>query len=154
MQHIWNLFKNLRWWGIVRTLALSKQFIQTFSGIFRDIQQYSVMFSDIEWHKGITRHIQTLLRHIELYSIILSHIQNSVQSYSELDTFWTPGTEKKPLEIDDWAYSEPWHSQKSLFKHFQEYLAIFRDIDAYSAPLTGVQLGGRGGLPCHFFENW
>ena len=44
--------------------------------------------------------------------------------------------------------AESWHSQNSLFKHFQTYLGIFRDTDAYSAILTGVQLwGGGGGLP-------
>ena len=39
---------------------------------------------------------------------------------------------------------EPWHSQNSLFKDFQGYLGIFRDIDAYLATLTGAQLGERG----------
>ena len=33
---------------------------------------------------------------------------------------------------DDHAYSESWHSQNSLLKHFQGYLSIFRDINAYS----------------------
>ena len=41
------------------------------------------------------------------------------------------------------AYSEPWHSQNSLFNHFQGYLDIFRGIDAYSATLTGAQLGRK-----------
>ena len=52
---------------------------------------------------------------------------------------------------DDQAYPEPWHSQNSFFKHFQGYLGIFRDIDAYSATLTGAQLKGRGDLPCLFW---
>ena len=38
------------------------------------------------------------------------------------------------------AYSEPWHSQNSLFKHFQGYLEIMRYIDAYSATLSGALL--------------
>ena len=33
--------------------------------------------------------------------------------------------------------------QNSLFKHFQGCLGIFRDIDAYSAKLTGAELGGK-----------
>ena len=45
---------------------------------------------------------------------------------------------------DDHVYSEPWHSQNSLLKHFQGYLGIFRDIDAYLTTPTGVQIG-RGG---------
>ena len=37
-------------------------------------------------------------------------------------------------------------SQNNLFKHFQEYLGIFTDTDTYSATLTGIQLGGIGGI--------
>ena len=48
--------------------------------------------------------------------------------------------------LDDHAYSEPWPSQNNLFKYFQGYLGIFMNIDAYSTTLTGVQLGGMGGL--------
>ena len=55
--------------------------------------------------------------------------------------------------LDDHAYSEPWHSQNSLFKHFQGYLDIAKDIDAYSAKLTGGQLRGRGKASPAFFEN-
>ena len=52
---------------------------------------------------------------------------------------------------DDQINSEDWHSQNSLFKHFQGFLGIFRDIDAYSAKLTGAQLKGRaGGFPFPF----
>ena len=60
--------------------------------------------------------------------------------------FRTRGIFKGLLNIqDDHAYSESWYSQNScLFKHFQGYLGIFRDTDAYSAPLTGAQLGRRG----------
>ena len=49
---------------------------------------------------------------------------------------------------DDQSYSEPWHSQDSLFKHFQGYLGIFRGIDTYSVTLKGAQLGeeSRGSL--------
>ena len=36
------------------------------------------------------------------------------------------------------AYFERWHSQNSLFKHFQGYLGIFMDINAYAATLTGT----------------
>ena len=40
--------------------------------------------------------------------------------------------------------SEAWHGKNSLSKHFQGYLGIFKDIDAYSATLTVAQVGGRG----------
>ena len=46
--------------------------------------------------------------------------------------------------IDRLAYSEHWHRRNSLFKYFQGYACILRDIDAYSATLTSVLLGGRG----------
>ena len=44
-----------------------------------------------------------------------------------------------------------WHSQNSLFKYFQGYLRIFRDIDAYLVTLTVAQLGWRGRPPLPFF---
>ena len=42
-------------------MGYPEQFIQVFSDIFRDIQQYSGILRNI---KGILRHIQALLRHI------------------------------------------------------------------------------------------
>ena len=62
---------------------------------------------------------------------------------------------QKPAEHamqGDNVYSELRHSQHSLFKNFQEYLDIFRDIDAYSTTLTGVQLGGEGWSPLVFLK--
>ena len=47
---------------------------------------------------------------------------------------------------------EPWHSENYLFKHFQGYLGIFRNIDAYSVTLTGAQLGERGEASPALFE--
>ena len=54
---------------------------------------------------------------------------------------------------DDHAYLELWHSQNRLFKHFQRYLGIFTDIDAYSGTLTGAQLVGRGEASPALLEN-
>ena len=54
---------------------------------------------------------------------------------------------------DDQAYPEPWHSQNSLFKHFQGYLGISRDTDGYSATITSVQLKGRGETSFALFKN-
>ena len=39
-----------------------------------------------------------------------------------------------------------------ISKAFQGYLGIFKDIDAYSATLTGVQLGWRGKTSPALFE--
>ena len=47
---------------MMRTLAFSKQFIQTFSGVFRDINiEYSVMFREIKVYRGILRHMDRIL---------------------------------------------------------------------------------------------
>ena len=40
-----------------------------------------------------------------------------------------------------------------MLKHFQKYLVIFRDIDAYPATPTGAQLGGRREAIPTFIEN-
>ena len=40
---------------------------------------------------------------------------------------------------DNYAYSEPWHIQNSLFNPFQGFLCIFKDVDAYSVTLTGAE---------------
>ena len=53
--------------SILGTMAYLKQFIQAFSGIFRDIQQYSAMLRDTEAYSGI----------IEAYVAIIRHIPNS-----------------------------------------------------------------------------
>ena len=56
LSYVENLFKYLRWWVSLRTLAYSEQLIQIFSGIFRDIQQYSGILRDIKTYRGIFRH--------------------------------------------------------------------------------------------------
>ena len=54
---------------------------------------------------------------------------------------------------DNQAYPELWHSQNSLFKHFQGYLGISRDTDGYSVTITGVQLKGGGETSFSLFKN-
>ena len=49
--------------------------------------------------------------------------------------------------------SEPCHSQNILFKHFQRYLGILRDLYTYSATLTDVQLGGKVDASPAFFKK-
>ena len=51
------------------------------------------------------------------------------------------------------AYSEPWHSQNSLFKYFQGYLGIFKDIDGYSATLRHYSFSKRLHLSCICLNN-
>ena len=65
-----------------------------------------------------------------------------------------PEAPSKACQISgDQAYSEPWHSQNSLFEHFHEYLGIFRDINAHSATSTCMQLSGRGEACPALFGN-
>ena len=99
--------------------------------------------------------IKALLRRIELIwnsakplQIHLFHIQNP-------GLFRIRGIFKSLSNIkDDQAYSEPWHIQNSLLKHFQGYLVIFRDTGAYSATLTGAKTrGGRGEASFALFKN-
>ena len=80
--------------------------------------------------------------------IKLCHVQNP-------GTFRTQGIFKNLSNQEyDQVYSELCHSEDNLFKHFQLYVGILKDIDAYLATLTGVQLGGKwGGPPLPFFEN-
>ena len=40
-----------------------------------------------------------------------------------------------------------------LFKHFEEYLGILRNIDTYSAKHTGAQLGEREKTAPALFKN-
>ena len=51
-------------------------------------------------------------------------------------------------------HSESWHSQKSLFKHFQGCLGIFKDTDAYLATLTDKGVKWReGGVHIFLLER-
>ena len=45
------------------------------------------------------------------------------------------------------------HIQKSIFKHFQKYLGIFRDFHAYSVTLTGAYLGEGEEASTALFKN-
>ena len=45
------------------------------------------------------------------------------------------------------------HIQKSIFKHFQKYLGIFRDFHAYSITLTGAYLGEGEEASTALFKN-
>ena len=58
-------------------------------------------------------------------------------------------------------YLELWHSQNNLFNHFQGYFGGVRDIDTFSATLTGMQPErkkfpdfGKKGPDCVFDETF
>ena len=98
--------------GIFTTL-----FIQLYSGIFKHIQHY--------W--DIFRRIEALLRHTETYSGIFRTLCNicifTILPYFEPRNIRTGGKFKTLWNFEQ-GYSEPYHSQDSLFNH----------IDVYSEP--------------------
>ena len=105
------------------------------------------MFNHVQAYWGTLRHIEAYSSVIDGYGAIIRHVRNSalplhipwhIQNHG---LFRTGGIFKSlPNILDEHANSELWHSQNSLFNHFQGYLGIFRDIDAYSATLTAAQL--------------
>ena len=87
------------------------------------------------------------MRRIEPYSDIFGTLHNlckynravfRTQAYLELEVSSKAcRAYKMSVQFRALAY------QNSLFKHFQGCLGIFRDINAYSAKLTGAELGGK-----------
>ena len=112
--------------GIVRIICL---------GIFRHVQAYFTM-----------KHIQALLRHIELYSDIFRTLcKHCIYNHTIF----------RILTYLNQNASEPEASSKvcqtcKMIMHIQNpdivgtvYSSIFGDIDAYSVTLIGMQLQGR-----------
>ena len=112
---------------------------------------------DIKAYWDICKHYWGVWRHNEKYSERCVILAYATEPYSEIWLIYNPRTRSIFKSVsnmwDDHAYLEPCHSQNSLFKHFQGYLGIFKDIDAYSGTLTGAQLGGRGETSPALFEN-
>ena len=50
-------------------------------------------------------------------------------------------------------YLKHWHSQNCLFKRFQEYFGIFRDIDGNSATTSCVKPERKEKVSLALFEN-
>ena len=118
--------------------------MQSYSGILRDIKAY--------W--GIFRHYWGLWSHNQTYLELCITLTYTTMAYPEPWLIWKLRHLQKPVKHVRWlAHSEPWHSQNSLFKHFQGYLHIIRDIDAYSVKLTDAQVRGRGEASCGLFDS-
>ena len=84
--------------------------------------------------------------HHQTYSEFCVTLAYTIVPYSEPWLILNSRHLQKPVKHERLSgILETWHSKKSLFKHFQGYLGLFRDIDAYSATLTGhTQLERRG----------
>ena len=113
--------------GIVRTV---------YSGIFRHILEYSAILHHSQIYWVVWSHIQTF----ETLSnpFIYNHTIFKTLAYLE------PGASSKACWTCNRSCifrTESWHCQNSLFKHFQGYLGMFRDIDAYSATHMAMLLG-------------
>ena len=125
--------------------------------ILRHIPGHSAIFTHVPAYWGPLRHIEAYLGITDVYGEIIRTLCNHciyrtyVHAIFRTGLFRTRCIFKSLSTMSDvHAYSEPWHSQNSLFRHFQKYLDIYRDIDAYSATLTDAQLQWRGGYWCIF----
>ena len=120
------------------TLVTKVMLLWLYRGIFRTLAQsekFIQTYSGIFIRSGTFRNIQLcsgILRDINVYSGIFSR-------------YWGV-----------WSHNQ---TLNSLFNHFQRYLDIFRNIDAYSATLTGAQQRrkkfpdfGKKGPDCVFDE--
>ena len=124
--------------GLVRTV---------YSNIFRHTQRYWAIFIHVQAFWGTLRHTEAY-SDIEAYWAIFRHSEVSAaiayitMSYSEPWHIHDLRHFQKLVKRIRWSgiFLEPWHSQN---KFAQAFSRIFRDIDAYSATLTGVQLGCR-----------
>ena len=136
------LSRNIENPGIVRTV---------YSGIFRHIQGHSAIKSYVQTYCSIFRHYWGVRRHYQTYSELCITLAYTTVPYLEPWLIQNPSHLQKSVKHVryDHANSGPQHSQNSLFRQFQGYLGIFRDIDAYSAPLSGTK-GEMGRLPCLF----
>ena len=149
--------------NVIITISLHIQLWHSQNSLFRHFQAYSMLFSNIQPCLGILRGIKTYWGIFRYYWGVWSHNQ----TYSELcltfciqpchiqnlGLFRTPGISKSLSKLQDvHAYSEHWHSEKSLFMHFQGYLGIFRDIDAHSALFRSAKQEGRGETSPNLFQ--
>ena len=75
----------------------------------------------------------------------MSYFTSKLELISDILWVIVEAFSKACWTYDEHAYSEPWHFQSPYSEpnHFQGFLGVFRDIDAYSATLTGPQLGRK-----------
>ena len=113
--------------SMLRTLTDNSQsnslrHFQAFSGILRNIQPCSGIFRDTGAYRSICRHYWGVWNHNQTYSeLCLTHTSMSFRTVAYLELEASSKVCGK-CKIDDQAYSEHWHSQNSLFKHFQGYI--------------------------------
>ena len=105
------------------------------------LQLYHVYWEPWYSYNSLFRHSAIFSRFDAYWGIIIRHqvYVRIIWRFRNFDLFRTQDIFKSMSNMsDDQAYPEPWHSQNSLFKHFQWYLGIFRDT------ITGVQLKWGG----------
>ena len=111
------------------------------SGTLKNIQPCLDILRDIKAYWGIFRRYLGVWSHNQTYSELCVTLACATMPYSELWLIHNWRHLQKSAKHIRWtAYSVPWHSQNVLFNHFQGYLGIFRDIDAYSVTLIIAQL--------------
>ena len=95
------------------------------------------------WHYYLLfylRHIPALLSHTKTYSELLVTLTYTVMLYSELLTCLELRASSKACQTCKMTRqnSKPCYRVRTLCKHFQGYLGIFRDIDAYHSHSRGA----------------
>ena len=128
-----------------------------YSSIFRYIQGYPAIFSHVQAYWGTLRHIQAYSGIVKKYWAIFRTLCNPciynrvifrIMSHLEHET-----SSKAFRTCKMTKHIQSPGIVRSLSKHLQGYLEIFRDSHAYWSTLKGVQLGRRGAdLSCPFLK--
>ena len=127
-----------------------------YSRIFKDTH------SNIQPCSGTLRDIKAYLGIIETYGAIITCIQNSAHAqplHNKPCHIQNQCENPKHLQKACWIcmnmayYSEPWHSQNSLFKHHQWYLGIIKISMPFQLHWqVHIQLVWRGRPPLPFLK--
>ena len=129
---------------------------QTYSRIFNQIQPCSGILRNIRAYWGIFKHYWGIWSHNQEYSelcvtpdpCIYNRDISTTLAYLESEA---PSKACRICKmIMPCIYSGSWHSQNSLFKHFQRHLGILMHTQPHSHVLN---LGKGGGLHCLFFKS-
>ena len=114
------------------------------------------MFRHIEGNWGILRHIQALLSHIKLYSDIFwtmwipckhKHVLFRTLAYLEPETYSKACQTYKMIRHIHQTCKMIRHIQcPGIANHFQGYLGIFRNTDAYIFPDSNIILFAKSAI--------
>ena len=156
--NVWDIFKTLSkvydepYWEFWRCQSGLFRHFQGYSGTFSNIQKCPEIMRDIKSYSGI---IEAYESYSDIFKTLCKHGIYEACHIQNPGTFRTRGIFKSLSNMqNDQVYSESWHSQNSLFQHFQGYLGIFSNIEVCLPILIGAQLGKVGEVsPTHFWRS-